>query len=215
MPSSETPNSVLHFGTDVDPNLRHNAAMRALKVERDEMMRTKTEKRGLLLVHTGDGKGKSTAAFGLIARALGWNQRVGVVQFIKGKWKTGERQFFNRFPEQVIFRAMGEGFTWETQDRERDISAAKAAWEMAKEMIDDPTLNLVVLDELNIALRYEYLDIADVVATLRDRPATKHVCITGRNARPELFEIADLVTEMRLHKHPFDQNVKAQRGIDF
>jgi cob(I)alamin adenosyltransferase len=179
------------------------------------MMRTKTEKRGLLIVHTGDGKGKSTAAFGMVARALGWNQKIGIVQFIKGKWKTGERNFFTRFPDQIRYEVMGEGFTWETQDRARDIAAAEAAWKTAQEMIADPDLDFVLLDEMNIALRYEYLDIKDVVAALAARPLDKHICITGRNAHADLIAIADLVTEMTLVKHPFQQGMKVQRGVDF
>jgi cob(I)alamin adenosyltransferase len=198
-----------------DINARHNAAMKALKAERDGMIARKRQSAGLLIVNTGDGKGKTTAAFGMAARALGWGQRVGVVQFIKGKWITGERRFFARFPDQVVYKVMGEGFTWETQDRARDIAAAQAAWAASVEMIADPSLNLVILDELNIALRYDYLDLAEVVAALTGRPADKHVCVTGRNARPELLEIADLVTEMSLVRHPFDADFKAQRGIDF
>jgi cob(I)alamin adenosyltransferase len=193
----------------------HARAMKALKAERDAMMATKREGAGLLMVHTGDGKGKSTAAFGMVARALGWGYKVGIVQYIKGKWITGERQFFAKFPDQVTYKVMGEGFTWDTQDRARDVAAAEAAWEMSLEMIADPSLHLVLLDELNIALRYDYLDIAKVVEGLKARPPEKHVCVTGRNAKPELIAIADLVTEMTLVKHPFEQGFKAQRGIDF
>ena len=200
---------------DDERNRRHTEAMKALKAEREELMATKVDERGLLLVHTGDGKGKSTAAFGMVARALGWGQKVGIVQYIKGKWITGERQFFRKFPDQVRYEVMGEGFTWDTQDRQRDIAAARKAWATSLEMIADPELQLVVLDELNIALRYEYLDIAEVVKGLKGRPAGKHVCVTGRNAKPELLEVADLVTEMTLLKHPFQEGVKAQRGIDF
>ena len=197
-------------------NQEHKAAMQALKAEREAMMAEKTDEApGLLLVHTGDGKGKSTAGFGMVARALGWGQRVGVVQYIKGKWITGERQFFRKFPDQVRYEVMGEGFTWDTQDRARDIAAAEAAWAISLEMIADQTLDLVLLDELNIALRYDYLDIDAVVAGLKARPQGKHVCVTGRNAKPELLAAADLVTEMTLVKHPFEQGVKAQRGIDF
>ena len=196
-------------------NAEHKAAMQALKAERDAMMAEKTDAPGLLLVHTGDGKGKSTAAFGMVARALGWNQKIGIVQYIKGKWITGERQFYKRFPESVRYEVMGEGFTWDTQDRARDIAAAEAAWATSLEMLNDPELDLVILDELNIALRYDYLDIAKVVADLQARPRDKHVVITGRNAKPELLAIADLVTEMTLVKHPFDQGIKAQRGVDF
>jgi len=193
----------------------HARAMKALKAERDAMMATKREGAGLLMVHTGDGKGKSTAAFGMVARALGWGYKVGIVQYIKGKWITGERRFFAKFPDQVTYKVMGEGFTWDTQDRARDVAAAEAAWEMSLEMIADPSLHLVLLDELNIALRYDYLDIAKVVEGLKARPPEKHVCVTGRNAKPELIAIADLVTEMTLVKHPFEQGFKAQRGIDF
>jgi len=197
-------------------NEEHKQAMQALKAEREAMMAEKTDEApGLLLVHTGDGKGKSTAAFGMVARALGWNQKVGIVQYIKGKWITGERQFFKRFPDSVRYEVMGEGFTWDTQDRARDIAAAQAAWATSLEMLNVPELDLVILDELNIALRYDYLDIDRVVADLIVRPRDKHVVITGRNAKPELLAIADLVTEMTLVKHPFEQGIKAQRGIDF
>ena len=197
-------------------NAEHKAAMQALKEEREALMADKTgDAPGLLLVHTGDGKGKSTAAFGMVARALGWNQKVGIVQYIKGKWITGERQFFKKFPDQVRYEIMGQGFTWDTQDRAQDIEAAEAAWAISVEMLHDPELDLVILDELNIALRYDYLDIAKVVADLVARPRDKHVVITGRNAKPELLAIADLVTEMTLVKHPFEQGIKAQRGIDF
>ena len=196
-------------------NAEHKAAMQALKTERDVMMAEKVDAPGLLLVHTGDGKGKSTAAFGMVARALGWNQKVGIVQYIKGKWITGERQFFKRFPDSVRYEVMGQGFTWDTQDRARDIEAAEAAWKTSVEMLHDPELDLVLLDELNIALRYDYLDIDRVVADLKARPRDKHVVVTGRNAKPQLIEIADLVTEMTLVKHPFEAGIKAQRGIDF
>ena len=198
-----------------ETNRRHAAAKRAQKAERDAMLADKREGAGLLMVHTGSGKGKSSAAFGVVARALGWGHRVGVVQYIKGRWISGERKFFAAFADQVVWRTMGEGFTWETQDRERDIAAARAAWQASLEMLHDPALQLVVLDELNIALRYDYLDLAEVLAGLKGRPAEKHVGVTGRNARPELIEAADLVTEMTLVKHPFDQGFKAQRGIDF
>jgi cob(I)alamin adenosyltransferase len=193
----------------------HAKAMKALKAERDAMMSEKREGTGLLMVHTGDGKGKSTAAFGMVARALGWGQKVGVVQYVKGKWITGERQFFARFPDQVTWKVMGEGFTWETQDRARDVAAAEAAWAASLEMIHDPAIHLVVLDELNIALRYDYLDVNQVAAALKARPAEKHVVVTGRNAKPELIAIADLVTEFGMTRHPFEQGFKAQRGVDF
>ena len=201
---------------DADRNAAHKAAMQKLKAEREALMAGKSdETRGLLVVNTGDGKGKSTAAFGTVARALGWGWKVGVVQYIKGKWITGERQFFAKFPDQLTWETMGEGFTWDTQDRARDVAAAEAAWEKSLAMLADPELNLVLLDELNIALRYDYLDIHKVVEGLMARPWDKHVLVTGRNAKPELIEAADLVTEMTLIKHPFDQGLKAQRGIDF
>ncbi len=200
---------------ETEKNRLHNEAMKALKAERNELMRTKTEKHGLLIVHTGDGKGKSTAAFGMVARALGWGMHVGIVQYIKGKWKTGERQFFAKFPDQVRYEVMGEGFTWETQDRARDIQAAEAAWATSKAMIADPDLEFVLLDEINIALRYEYLNIADVLAVLKERPLDKHVCLTGRNAHPDLIAMADLVTEMTAVKHPFEKGMKVQKGVDF
>jgi cob(I)alamin adenosyltransferase len=193
----------------------HTAAMKALKAERDALMASKREGSGLLMVHTGDGKGKSSAAFGMVARALGWGYRVGIVQYIKGKWITGERQFFAKFPDQVTYRVMGEGFTWDTQDRARDIAAAQAAWQTSMEMIHDPALHLVVLDELNIALRYDYLDVAEVAAALKARPPEKHVVFTGRNAKPELLEIADLITDFVQVRHPFQQGFKTQRGVDF
>jgi cob(I)alamin adenosyltransferase len=200
---------------ETEQNRRHNEAKRAQKAERDVMMQSKTQTGGLLLLHTGEGKGKTTAGFGMVARALGWGQRVGVVQYIKGKWVTGERRFFARFPDQIRFEIMGEGFTWNTQDRARDIAAAEAAWEKSLEMLADPELDFVLLDELNVALRYDYLDLDKVVTALKNRPRDKHVCVTGRDAKPELMEIAELVTEMRMIKHPFHQGIKAQRGVDF
>ncbi|MEX2009306.1 MAG: cob(I)yrinic acid a,c-diamide adenosyltransferase [Dongiaceae bacterium] len=196
-------------------NRRANEKAAKRKAVRAKMMATKTIEKGLLIVHTGTGKGKSTAAFGLVMRALGHGFRVGVVQFVKGRWQTGERAVLDRFPDLVTIRTMGEGFTWETQDRARDIRAARAAWDEAKQMIADPAYRLVVLDELNIVLRYDYLPIAEVVATLAARPPDLHVVVTGRNAKPELIEIADLVTEMTLVKHPFRSGVKAQRGIEY
>jgi cob(I)alamin adenosyltransferase len=201
--------------TETERNRLHAEERKAVKAERDVMMQSKTRTEGLLLVHTGAGKGKSTAGFGMVARALGWGQHVGIVQYIKGKWITGERRFFARFPDQVRLEIMGEGFTWDTQDRARDVAAAQAAWEKSLEMIADPELDFVLLDELNVALRYDYLDLATVVAALKDRPRDKHICVTGRDAKPELMEIAELVTEMTMIKHPFQQGIKAQRGVDF
>ena len=201
--------------SEAELNRRHAEKMAKRKAARAKILATKTEERGLVIVHTGTGKGKSTAAFGMVMRCLGHGMRVGIVQFVKGAWATGERQVLQRFPELVTCRAMGEGFTWETQDRARDIAAARAAWEQAKAMIADPAYRLVLLDELNIVLRYEYLPIAEVVDTLRQKPRALHVVVTGRNAKPELIEIADLVTEMTLVKHPFRSGVKAQVGIEF
>src|SRR5690348_4507975 len=196
-------------------NRLHNEKMARRQAARRKVLATKTEERGLIIVHTGAGKGKSTAAFGMVLRCLGHGMRVGIVQFVKGAWSTGERHVLARFPELVTCRAMGEGFTWETQDRARDIAAARAAWEEAKTMIADPAYRLVLLDELNIVLRYDYLPIAEVVETLKAKPRDLHVVVTGRNAKPELVEIADLVTEMTLVKHPFRSGVKAQAGIEF
>ena len=198
-----------------NPAARANEKARKRKAARDRMLATKTIEKGLLIVHTGKGKGKSTAAFGLAARAVGNGLKVGVVQFVKGVWKTGEREVFARFPELVEIRAMGEGFTWETQDRARDIAAAEAAWELSEAMMADPSNAMVILDELNIVLRYGYLDLDRVLAALTSRREDLHVVVTGRNARPELIEVADLVTEMTLVKHPFRAGVKAQIGIEF
>jgi cob(I)alamin adenosyltransferase len=202
--------------TEDEINARHAEKMAKKKAVRDRMLAGKTIEKGLLIVHTGKGKGKSTAAFGMVLRSIGHGFRTGVVQFVKGSWDTGERHVLERFPELVTIAAMGEGFTWETQDRERDIAAAHAAWEAAKAMIRDPSYRLVLLDELNIVLRYDYLPVAEVVAFLRDeKPADTHVIVTGRNAKDELIEIADLVTEMTQIKHPFRDGVKAQAGIEF
>lgn len=198
-----------------DLNERANEKARIRKQSRDKMMAGKTIEKGLVIVHTGTGKGKSTAAFGMALRAVGHGMRVGVVQFIKGKWDTGERTVLEKFPDQVTIRAMGEGFTWDTQDRARDIASAEAAWAEAKRLIMDTSYRMIVLDELNIALRYDYLDINDVLATLAAKPYDTHVIITGRNAKPELIEAADLVTEMTLVKHPFRAGVKAQAGVEF
>lgn len=194
---------------------RHNEKMAKKKAARDKILATKTREKGLLIVHTGKGKGKSTAAMGLAARAIGNGMKVGIVQFVKGVWATGEREVLLKFPELCVMKAMGEGFTWETQDRARDIAAANRAWEASKEMMADPSFKMVILDELNIVLRYDYLDIADVIATLKAKPEGLHVVVTGRNAKEELIEIADLVTEMTQIKHPFRDGVKAQKGIEF
>ena len=195
---------------------RANEKSRKRKEARDKMLADKTVEKGLLIVHTGKGKGKSTAAFGLVARAIGNGMKIGVVQYVKGKWETGERQVLEHFPDQVTIRTMGEGFTWETQDKARDIAAAEAAWEVSKEMIDDPSYDLVILDELNIVLRYDYLELEVVLDTFRKKRGMLHIVVTGRNAKPELIDAADLVTEMTQIKHPFrDQNVRAQKGIEF
>ncbi len=194
---------------------RHRAKMAKRKAVQDAEVADKKIEKGLLIVHTGSGKGKSTAAFGLALRMLGRGQRVGVVQFIKGAWHTAERDALARFGDQLVWHTMGEGFTWETQDRERDVAAAERAWSKALELIGNPSFGLVILDELNIALRYDYLNLADVVAVLAGRREGLHVVVTGRNAKPELLAVADLVTEMTLVKHHFSAGVKAQPGIEF
>jgi cob(I)alamin adenosyltransferase len=195
---------------------RHAAKMARRKAVQDAEVASKTvESKGLLLVHTGPGKGKTTAAFGLALRMLGTGGRVGVVQYIKGAWSTGERTAFAAFGERVQWHSMGEGFTWETQDLSRDRAAAARAWEVSAAMLADPTLDLIVLDELNIALRYDYLDLDTVIAALRGRREGLHVVVTGRNAKPAMIEAADLVTEMGAVKHHFAAGVRAQRGIEF
>jgi len=198
-----------------DTNTRHKAEMLALQAQQRNRVEKNTLEKGLLLVHTGDGKGKSSAGFGMVARSLGWGMKVGVVQYVKGKWITGEKLFFSKFPESVRYEVMGDGFTWDTQDRAQDMLSAQKAWATSMEMINDPELDFVLLDEINIALRYDYLDIHQVVDFLAQRPNDKHVCLTGRDAKPELLAIADLVTEMQLVKHPFEQGFKAQRGVEF
>jgi cob(I)alamin adenosyltransferase len=194
---------------------RHREKMAKRKAVQDAEVAAKTIEKGLLMVHTGPGKGKSTAAFGVALQMVGRGRPVGVVQFIKGAWTTGERDALSRFGDLVEWHAMGEGFTWETQDRARDIAAAERAWQRATEMMQRPGLGLLVLDELNIALRYDYLDEAVVLAGLAARPPALHVIVTGRNARPGLIAAADLVTEMTLVKHHFAAGVRAQEGIEF
>ena len=201
--------------TEEELNQRHAYKMAKKKAARDKILATKTEERGLVIVHTGKGKGKSTAAMGLAARAIGHGMKVGIVQFVKGVWETGEREVLNKFPDLVTIKAMGEGFTWETQDRQRDIKAAAAAWATAKEMIADENYKMVILDELNIVLRYDYIPLDDVIETLKAKPRDLHVVVTGRNAKEQLIDIADLVTEMTMIKHPFRSGVKAQVGIEF
>ncbi|MFN0191828.1 MAG: cob(I)yrinic acid a,c-diamide adenosyltransferase [Aestuariivirga sp.] len=201
--------------TENEDDLRHHEKMAKKKAARDKIMAGKTIERGLLIVHTGKGKGKSTAAFGMVFRCIGHGMKAGVIQFVKGAWSTGERTVLERFPDLVTIKAMGEGFTWETQDKQRDIAHAREGWEEAKRMIADPAYKMVMLDELNIVLRYDYLPLSEVLEVLRARPADKHVIVTGRNAKDELIEIADLVTEMELIKHPFRSGVKAQAGVEF
>lgn len=194
---------------------RHRAKMAKRKAVQDAEVAQKTIEKGLLIVNTGPGKGKTTAAFGLALRMLGYGRRVGVVQFIKGKWHTGEKDAFKAFGDRLVWYSMGEGFTWETQDLKRDIAAAEAAWVRVEELMADPSISLLVLDELNIALRYDYLDLDRVVAALKGRREDLHVVVTGRNAKPALTEAADLVTEMGATKHHFSAGVKAQQGIEF
>jgi len=203
--------------TDADDAERHAVKMAKKKAARDKIMATKTDQKGLIIVHTGKGKGKSTAAFGMIFRCIAHGMPCAVVQFIKGGMSTGERDLIlGRFTDICQFHTMGEGFTWETQDRTRDMEMAAAAWEKAKELIRDPANRMVLLDEINIALRYDYIPIEDVVAFLNaEKPAMTHVVLTGRNAKDELIEIADLVTEMELVKHPFRSGVKAQIGVEY
>jgi cob(I)alamin adenosyltransferase len=210
--SDETPQE---GPSEEELNERHAFKMAKKKAARDKILATKTIEKGLIIVHTGKGKGKSTAAMGLAIRAVGHGMKVGIVQFVKGVWATGERDVLDKFPDQVTIKAMGDGFTWETQDRARDIKAAEAAWAMACEMIADPAYGMVILDELNIVLRYDYIPLAHVIETLQARPRDLHVVVTGRNAKAELIDIADLVTEMTLIKHPFRSGVKAQAGIEF
>jgi cob(I)alamin adenosyltransferase len=194
---------------------RHRAKMAKRKAVQDAEVASKNIEKGLLIVHTGTGKGKSTAAFGLALRMLGRGRRVGVVQFIKGAWQSAERDALETFGDQLVWHTMGEGFTWDTQDLKRDVAAAERAWDKACELMADATLGLIILDELNIALRYEYLDLPAVVATLGARRPDLHVVVTGRNAKPELIAAADLVTDMTLVKHHFAAGVKAQPGIEF
>lgn len=199
-----------------DPGLndRHRERMQRKKAVVDAKIESAQGEGGLILVHTGNGKGKSSSAFGMVARALGHGMKVGVVQFIKGAMPTGEELFFRRFPDEVRFHAMGEGYTWNTQDRERDVAKAQAAWALAREMLADDTLSLIVLDEINIALKYRYLDVEQVIADIQQRPPMQHVVLTGRAAPPELIEVAHTVTEMGLVKHAFKQGFRAQRGIE-
>ncbi|WP_096785737.1 cob(I)yrinic acid a,c-diamide adenosyltransferase [Rhodobacter sp. CZR27] len=201
----------------MDDATRHAEKKARIKAARDRMMAEKSGEKGLIIVHTGPGKGKSSSGFGMILRCIAHGMPCAVVQFIKGAWDTGERRLLTgAFGGLCQFHAMGEGFTWETQDRGRDIAAARAGWEKAKELIRDPAIRMVLLDEINIALRYDYLDLAEVLAFLRDeKPPMTHVVLTGRNAKPELIEAADLVTEMVAVKHPFRAGIKGQPGVEF
>ena len=212
---NETPQATA--STDVSDAERHNNKMAKKKAARDKIMASKTDEKGLIIVHTGKGKGKSSAAFGMIFRCIAHDMKCAVVQFIKGGMDTGERNLIaGNFPDLCSFHTMGEGFTWETQDKERDIAAAGAAWEKAKELIRDDSNHMVLLDEINIALRYGYIDLAEVLAFLdAEKPTMTHVLLTGRNAAEELIEAADLVTEMSLVKHPFRSGIKAQIGVEF
>jgi len=200
---------------DQDDNERHNDRMRKIQAARRKMMETKTGEKGLLIVHTGPGKGKTTAALGLAVRAMGHGMKVGIVQFVKGAMNTGEKAIFDAFPDRIVFKPMGEGFTWDTQDRARDIAVTRTAWEEVVRMIDDPEIALVIADELNIALRYDYLPLEEVLAAAAARAPMKHLVITGRNAPQALIDAADLVTEMTQIKHPFRGGIKAQAGIEF
>lgn len=194
----------------------HQRKMKALQAAQARKIATKTIEKGLVIVHTGPGKGKTSAALGMAVRAIGHGMRVGIVQFVKGAMATGEKVVFDRFADLAEFKPMGEGFTWDTQDRSRDIAVARDAWDEVKRMIADPRYQMVIADELNIVLRYEYLPVQEILDTLAAKPAMKHVVITGRNAPQSLIDAADLVTEMALIKHPFrEQNVKAQAGIEF
>lgn len=196
-----------------DQAIRHRERMQRKKRHIDKKISEASQEKGVLLINTGNGKGKSSAAFGMLARALGHDMKAGVVQFIKGSFSTGEEAFFRRFPE-VEYHVMGEGFTWETQDKEKDIRAATKAWEKAKQFLNDDTVEVIILDELNIALKYKYVDLNDVITTLNNRPYMQHVVITGRAAPKELIEIADTVTDMTLVKHAFHEGIKAQKGVE-
>ena len=197
-----------------DDYARHNARMAKVAAAREKMQARRTLERGLLIVHTGNGKGKSSSAFGMAIRSIGWGLKVAILQYVKGKWETGERNFFEAHPDLATFEVMGEGFTWDTQDRARDIAAARAAWELAKAMIGDPSYRMVLLDELNIAVKHGYLDLDTVLRDLQARPPMQHVIVTGRGAKPELIELADTVTEMGMIKHAFQAGIRAQKGIE-
>jgi len=196
-------------------NQRHNARMQRKKEVVDQKIDAANRNTGVLVINSGNGKGKSSSAFGMAARALGHGMRVGVVQFIKGAMATGEERFFRRFPDEISFHAMGEGYTWETQDRERDIACAQKAWGQARVLLSDPAIGLVILDELNIALKHHYLPVEQIIADLAKRPAMQHVVVTGRGAPPELIAVADTVTEMQPVKHAFASGIAAQPGVEW
>ncbi len=198
-----------------EEHAKHNARMKRVQAARAKIQARRTIERGLLIVHTGNGKGKSSSAFGMAIRSLGWGMKVAIVQYVKGSWETGEKNFFEANPDLLTWDVMGDGFTWDTQDRAQDIAAAKAAWERSRELIMDPEYDFVILDELNIVLRDDTLDIGEVTAFLKQRPMEKHICITGRNAKPALMDIADLVTEFEEVKHPFKAGFKAQKGVEY
>ena len=198
-----------------DTQARHADKMRKKQAVQAKIMATKTQEKGLLIVHTGKGKGKTSAALGMVVRAIGHGMKVGVVQFVKGAMTTGEKTVFDAFPDQVEFKQMGEGFTWDTQDRARDVAAARTAWDEVRRMVADPSYHMVLADELNIVLRYDYLPLDEVLAVLTARDAMKHVIVTGRNAPDALIDAADLVTDMTMVKHPFRSGIKAQAGIEF
>lgn len=201
--------------SEPEEHARHNARMKKLQAARAKIQARKTEERGLLIVHTGNGKGKSSSAFGMAIRSLGWGMKVGIVQYVKGNWETGEKNFFAANPDLLTYEVMGEGFTWDTQDRARDIAAARAAWDRSKALILDPEYDFIILDELNIVLSNDTLPIEEIVDFLNSRPLEKHICITGRGAKPELIDIADLVTEFAEVKHPYKAGFKAQKGVEF
>ncbi|MGB1360623.1 MAG: cob(I)yrinic acid a,c-diamide adenosyltransferase [Alphaproteobacteria bacterium] len=194
---------------------RHNQKMAKKKNARDKMLSRKTKEKGLIMVHTGKGKGKTTAAMGLAVRAIGNDMKIGIIQFVKGAWSTGETKIFEKFPELCTIKAMGEGFTWETQNRERDIELANIAWNEAKELINDPEIKMVILDEINIVLAYEYVDLEDVKNTLKNKRDDLHIILTGRKAHDDIIELSDLTTEMEMIKHHFQNDIKAQLGIEF
>ena len=212
---SDETNAVTDTLTEEDAHRRANEKSAKRKEARDKMMAAKTREKGLIIVHTGKGKGKSTAAFGMVMRCVGHGMKVGVVQFIKGAWDTGERTVLERFPDLCEIKAIGEGFTWETQDRQRDIEKARQAWDVARELLADPAVGLVLLDELNIALKHGYLELDAVLADIAARPAHQHVVVTGRAAQQGMIDAADTVTEMGLVKHAFKAGIKAQKGVEF